>query len=73
MASDFRRTMIIDINFFSTNNTVIHTENCKITVDLNYSPSDLQKKLSRPVESKIQQRNGDNHMQSASLLSDPLP
>lgn len=45
MASDFRRTMIIEMKYFSTNNTVIHTENCKITVDLNFSPGDLRRKM----------------------------
>ena len=46
MASDsgnVSRTMIIEIKYFSANNTVIHTENCKLMLNLNCSRREFQK------------------------------
>ena len=37
------RIMIIEIKYFSTNNTVLHTENCKLQLDLNCSPRELRR------------------------------
>ncbi len=43
-ASDFSRLMVIEIKYFSTNNTVIHTENCKLLLNLDCSSTrELQK------------------------------
>ena len=45
MASDsgnVSRTMVIEIKYFSANNRVIHTENCKFILSLNCSPRELQ-------------------------------
>ena len=37
------RTKVIEIKYFSANITVIHTENCKLMLNLNCSPRELQK------------------------------
>ena len=37
------RIMVIEIKYFSANNTVLHTENCKLQLDLNCSPRELQR------------------------------
>ena len=45
MASDsgnVSRTMVIEIKHFSANNRVIHTANCKLILNLNCSPRELQ-------------------------------
>ena len=39
---DMKRTMVIELKYVSSNHAVIHTENCKITLDLNSSPKDMQ-------------------------------
>ena len=42
-SSNTKRVMVIEVKYFSANNTVLHSENCKLQLDLNCSPKELQK------------------------------
>ena len=39
------RTMVIEINYINAKNAVIHTENCKLLLNLSCSPRELQKMI----------------------------
>ena len=45
MASEkVSRTMVLEIKYVNANNAVIHTENSKLLLDLNCSPTELETK-----------------------------
>lgn len=37
--------MVLEIRYLNANNAVIHTENCKLLLDLNCSPKESEKKV----------------------------
>ena len=39
------RKMVLEIKYVNASNTVIHTENSKLLLDLNCSPKELEKQL----------------------------
>ena len=41
------RTVVVEIKYFCTKNVVIHTENCKLNLPLDYSTTQMEKNIRR--------------------------
>lgn len=41
------RTVVVEVKYFCTQNVVIHTENCKLELLLDYSTTQMEKNIRR--------------------------